>query len=442
MGRMVSFATFVLIIGVLAPAPVFSQANEPPKLKDFGSSLKRLKWDAERNEAIDNRPKKTLTERSSAEDLIRVETNLVVADVLVLDSRGQPVTGLTERDFVITEEGQPQTVGVFALGDAATVPRSIVLIIDYSISQLPFIRTSIAAAKAMVDRLAPADRMAIVTDDVELLQDFTGDKSKLKDSLDLLLGRITAPPGPEGRRRVGRSAQYSALLATLMEAFDDEDQRPIVIFQTDGDEAYYLRNPIIGPEMPFNLPANGRQQIERMRKQQQERMRNFSLDDVYKAAERTRATIYTVVPGYRLIGLPPEQQIQQLKAEWTQREAAFVASRTDDANKKREGEKDRWGKVSSEILKGTIEREVKVQAALAGVATLTGGWTVFLDRPERADGIYARILSDINHRYIVGYYPTNKAHDGKRRQVSVEVPGHPDYVVIGRKSYFAPDPEQ
>ncbi len=81
------------------------------------------------------------------------------------------------------------------------------------------------------------------------------------------------------------------------------------------------------------------------------------------------------------------------------------------------------------------------QMAVAGVAAITNGWTNFLEEPSQAAAIYSRILSDINRRYIVGYYPINKAHDGKRRNVKVEVRGHSEYVVLGNKSYFAPGPD-
>ena len=121
------------------------------------------------------------------------------------------------------------------------MPRTIVLIIDYSGSQLAYLKNSVAAAKVLVDKLGPRDRMAIVTDDVEMLIDFTGDKKKLKDELDELLDRTTLKTRGVFRRgktlRVGRSMQYSALMATLNEAFDEEDVRPVIIFQTDGDEA-------------------------------------------------------------------------------------------------------------------------------------------------------------------------------------------------------------
>jgi hypothetical protein len=39
-------------------------------------------------------------------------------------------------------------------------------------------------------------------------------------------------------RQFGRSSQFSALMATVREMFTEEDIRPVVIFQTDGDELF------------------------------------------------------------------------------------------------------------------------------------------------------------------------------------------------------------
>jgi hypothetical protein len=77
---------------------------------------------------------------------------------------------------------------------------------------------------------------------------------------------------------------------------------------------------------------------------------------------------------------------------------------------------------------------------MASLATVSGGWADFLEKPEQADAIYSRIFSDINQRYIVGYYPANKERDGKRRKIEFKVKGHPEYQVYGRLSYFAPEP--
>jgi hypothetical protein len=84
---------------------------------------------------------------------------------------------------------------------------------------------------------------------------------------------------------------------------------------------------------------------------------------------------------------------------------------------------------------------VRAQTAAANAAIVSGGWVAFLNKPDQAGDIYATILSDINSRYVIGYYPTNKVHDGRRRSVSLEVSGHPDYVLSGRRTYYAPEPE-
>jgi hypothetical protein len=91
-----------------------------------------------------------------------------------------------------------------------------------------------------------------------------------------------------------------------------------------------------------------------------------------------------------------------------------------------------------QVLRMRAEDNAKLQEALAAVAPLSGGWTEFLERPAQAQGIYSRILSDISQRYIVGYYPTNKERDGKRRRISFTVKDHPEYTILGRRSYYAP----
>ncbi|HEY6243878.1 MAG TPA: hypothetical protein VIX17_08035, partial [Pyrinomonadaceae bacterium] len=74
---------------------------------------------------------------------------------------------------------------------------------------------------------------------------------------------------------------------------------------------------------------------------------------------------------------------------------------------------------------------------LMEVSNISGGWTEFLESPLQAQMIYSRIFADINDRYIVGYYPSNKTRDGRRRKISIEVKGHPEYTIIGRRSYYA-----
>lgn len=421
-----------------------SAAREKPKLKDFGQSLKRLKWDPQANAAIETRDGKQKAGADSDLDVVKIETSLVVGDFLIVDPQERPVKGLTSSDLILTEEGQVQDISVFSLGNDVAVPRSIVLIIDYSNSQFPYIKTSVEAAKLLVDKLGPLDIMAIVTDDVELLVDFTSDKKKLKEKLDSLKKKTEGKSGflSMGNRVFGLSLQYSALMATLKEAFDDEDVRPIVIFQTDGDEVGSLRNSDFNDYFapPANLSKEQQEKLEKLRQEYLKLVREFSLADVYRAAEDSRATIYTVIPGFRFMGLPPDKQVEQFKAHYEQAVLTWSKDRPKQSRAKASADKV-WKETPVPLVLDRVTRTARVQRALSQVSTVTGGLTAFLERPEEADGIYSRILADINERYVIGYYPKNKDHDGKRRRVKIEVRGHPEYLILGRKAYYAPGPE-
>ena len=320
-----------LLIVCLLCGSLFAQTPPPekPKLKNFGSSLKKLKWDPQRNQAVTTAP--ASSNGTADDDVVRIETSLVVCDVLVTDKQGHPQRDLKATDFAISEDGAPQQVGLFALGNLS---RSIVLIIDYSQSQFPYIAESIDAAKILVDKLGPHDQMAIVTDDVDLLVNFTTNKRDLKRALDSLIDRTRGSKGVfgVGKKRIqfGRSAQFSALMATLNEAFDEEDEAPVIVFQTDGDEIEYLRNSIIVHQVPPNLPpdmlSEVQEEVEQKKQLQRAGLTEFSLDDVFRAVEKSRATIYPIIPRIGLLGLSEDEQIRRLTAEDERVVATWIAA--------------------------------------------------------------------------------------------------------------------
>jgi len=438
----------LLIVALLCSSSLAqTPPREKPKLKDFGSSLKKLKWDAEKNQAVSSA--QSSLDGSSDDDVIRIETLLVVSNVLVTDKQGRPQRNLKATDFLVSEDGAPQQVGLFTLGDNANLSRSIVLIIDYSSSQYPYIADSIEAAKILVDELGPHDQMAIVTDDIELLVGFTSDKRDLKHALDSLIGRNKGSKGFLGvgkkHPQFGRSSQFSALMATLNEAFDDEDESPIIVFQTDGDEIEYLRNSIIVHEVPPGLSPELRvevqEEIESKKKMQRSLMTEFSLDDVYRAVEKSRVTIYPIIPRTRLLGLTEDEQIQRLTAEDERIVSTWIAAASSDkvASALRARHEERQKKMTKEIWEARLDQELKIQGALINLAKLSGGSGEFLETRSQAAEVYNRIVKDINQRYIIGYYPTNKDHDGKRRRISISVKGHPDYSITSRTSYYAPE---
>ncbi|HEY7183437.1 MAG TPA: VWA domain-containing protein [Blastocatellia bacterium] len=403
---MAAFLLYATVVSsFVIPSISAIRAQEKQKREAFGSSLKRLKWDEREQRAVET---KDGDERPDSGAVFRMETSLAVFEILALDKKGRAVSGLSKDDFIVTEDGAPQEVASLSPGDGSTVPRSIILIIDYSGSLQPFIEDSVMAAKTLVDRLKPNDLMAIVTDDVALLVDFTRDKGKLKKGLDSLRKRANSG-------RPGRSEQYSALLATLKELLAGVE-RPIIIFQTDGDELGRLRSSAASPS-----------QAE-VRAMPYDPFKEYSLEDIYTAAEKTRAQIYAVIPGVRFVGVPSEEQVERARTLF----GKLFQSRQE------------WGGWRRPLdtpfenyLRSRAQTALQQQLALAGIADLTGGWAEYLEEPGQAAGIYDRIFEGIERRYILTYYPTNAKRDGTLRRVEIKARNHPDYVIWSKKSYYA-----
>src|SRR5687767_10419044 len=132
--------TLILIVAILFSSGIYTSAQ--PADREFGWSLKVEP--AERRNA-GSHPIRNRVPAAGSEE-IRVDTELVLSGLLVQDKKGTPILGLSAADFEISESGSPQKIDVFAYGDAS-IPRSIVLVIDHSLSQLRHIDMSVASAK-------------------------------------------------------------------------------------------------------------------------------------------------------------------------------------------------------------------------------------------------------------------------------------------------------
>jgi hypothetical protein len=244
---------------------------------------------------------------------------------------------------------------------------------------------------------------------VQLLVDFTSDKELLKTRLETL--KTSALSGS-----IGASDQYDALLASLNELFNNEDVRPIIIFQTDGDQLESLNGSGSRNSDPYWLP------------------RKYSLADILTATERTRTTVYSVISGIKFAGVPDDDLARRARTDWENRQHAtmdLLRARNFSVPKTKPVEP------PDEFFNTYGSNWLRRQMALMGLAKFTGTIPEFLEEPGQADEIYTRVLTDIDRRYVIGYYPTNRLHDGQRRKINIEVRGHPEYTVWGQKSYFA-----
>lgn len=108
-----------------------------------------------------------LLARSPAQQPFKAGTNLVVVPVVVVDGKGAAVTGLTQDDFRLTEDGQPVAIESFAAPrfdpTSPDQSRFIVLALD-NLSTAPEIAYRVKdIANRFVDKLSPYDVMSVIT---------------------------------------------------------------------------------------------------------------------------------------------------------------------------------------------------------------------------------------------------------------------------------------
>jgi len=116
-------------------------------------------------------------------EVIKTDVDLITVDALVLQKNtARVIGGLTQADFLISEDGNSQTITHFSQD---SLPLSVLLLIDRGGCLDPFGDVVRAAARDAVLRLKPSDEVAMMTyhDRVELRQEFTRDRRALDTAL-------------------------------------------------------------------------------------------------------------------------------------------------------------------------------------------------------------------------------------------------------------------
>ena len=104
------------------------------------------KYEKKDEKKKDSSNKEKADSSNIGDDTIRVETDLVVSDTLVVNREGNVISGLKQSDFIVYEDGEKQEIELFSFGEKSRVPRSFVLIIENG--GIPsFMERSIEAAK-------------------------------------------------------------------------------------------------------------------------------------------------------------------------------------------------------------------------------------------------------------------------------------------------------
>lgn len=156
------------------------------------------------------------------------DVTTVQVDVAVLDNKGRFIPRIPRGNFRILEDGQPQQVSGFTVGNDA--PMTVAMVIEFSNLFQSYWSEgwyqTLVATYGFVDTLKPDDYVAVVAFDMrpEILADFTTDRSKIQEAMQRL--RIPA---------FSESNLFDALVDTEDRMKDIEGRKAIVLFASGRD---------------------------------------------------------------------------------------------------------------------------------------------------------------------------------------------------------------
>lgn len=117
-------------------------------------------------------------------DVVKVNTDLVVFDVQVMDKKtGRVVGDLKKEDFELSDNGVKQQISYFSRDE---LPLSIILLLDVSGSVRSIIRDIRDGALNALQRLKPDDQVAVMafSERIRLAQDFTKDREAVSRKIE------------------------------------------------------------------------------------------------------------------------------------------------------------------------------------------------------------------------------------------------------------------
>jgi len=360
---------------------------------------------------------------------------LVVVNVVVRDKDGRLVRGLGRGDFVVLEDGKPQTISSFdfeeienaslpsmatttVLGaiaqpgapSAAPAPgetrpavdmkdrRLIVLFYDLGSMQPDEVSRAVQSGRDYVEqKMAPADILAVVslTTALAVDQDFTADRAALLSALDRL-SPVEGSAAPAG---------------------------------TDAEIAPDTGNAFVADDTEFNIFSTDRR-LDALR----------SVADVLAGIEQKKSVIY-FSGGVTQSGMDNQAAVRTLVDRAVRANVSIYAADTrglaalpaggDASTASVRG----TGAFSGRAMSSRRESFSAAQDTLTTIAEDTGG-KAFFDVNEFGE-VFDKVVEDTSSYYLLGYTSTNPARDGRFRRIRVSLK-QPGLKLEFRSGYYAP----
>jgi VWFA-related protein len=397
-------------------------------------------------------PQSTPPTRSAPQDdedeVVRITTNLVQVDAVVVDKQGRQVTNLTADDFEIFEDNRAQKVTNFSYilnetsrssaetagnpTDKKSVPppapprrlrpeqvrRTMALVVDdlgLSFESTSFVRD--ALRKFVNEQMQPNDLVAIVRTSAGMgaLQQFTSDKRQLHAAIDRvrwnLSGRggvsvfapvegkdLAAGGDPDAERRARERENVTAELEDFREEIFAVGTLGALNFVVRGMRELPGRKSVLLMSDGFALytPDRGRGRSDRVLQ---------ALRQLTDLANRASVVVYSI-DARGLVGTSFSAADDM---------SGFTQQQFDDTARER-----------SNFIFDT-------QSGLAYLSQQTGGFLV-KNNNDLSGGI-RRVVEDQKGYYLIGYRPDTATFDRRYHRISVKVK-QPGLRVRTRTGFF------
>ncbi len=319
------------------------------------------------------------------DEVIKVETNLVTMPVSVLDRDGRFISGLTQKDFKIFENGVEQQVDYF---QSVEQPFTVVLLIDVSPSTRYRIEEIHQAAIAFIEQLRPNDRVMVMSfdEEVHVLSPPTNDRFQLRRAIQ------TSQFG-DG------TSLYEAVDQALNRELKRVTGRKAIVLFTDGVDTT---------------------------------SRSASLDGTLRDVEETDSLIYPIRYNTERDG-------------WGG--GGWGGGTYPNPRRTGGGGSRILDDIIAGIMGGSIRTMPRGgnqgdyetgRRYLENLALYSGGRKFEADTFDNLTAAFSGIAEELRRQYSLGYYPDKVGEAGERRQISIRV-NRPNVVVRAKNSYIFGD---
>jgi Ca-activated chloride channel family protein len=338
-------------------------------------------------------------------DVVRVETQLVSVPAVIKNNSGRPIAGLRRENFLLYEDGKQQSIANFGTTEA---PFEIALLLDTSGSTRADVGLIRQAANAFISSLRLGDRVAIVAFNTE--QKGSTQIAKVEVLSELTANRQLLQKAIQGLGSANGTPYYDALERVTRQVFREPPREEVrgrraLVALTDGVDST--------SDTDFAIAR-------------------AKLTSAGIACYFIQVNTEDFVEDRLLKDCQDDGRLSLSAKQLKRYRAIFVprASSDEFSDFCRMGPFERM-QISRDLY-NLARREMN------DLAKASGGKNFVAASLQDARAAFAQVANEIGTQYSLGYYPTNKARDGKFRKIRIEVRGVPDKPQVrAREGYYA-----